>query len=405
MTNSKQKCIIYIGDFDLRNQNVQAHLVRNNATILNRLGYKVAFIGVNREASINEIDSLPKLNVGEENSYLELSNTLTIKGLLQYRMIVKTIIAFLDVISQSTKVSAIISYQAPTYAPVLKKIVSWCRKHGAKYIVNCADITIFNSQPLLRRLVMTLNWKYLHRVNKKNADGLIAVSSFIERFYHKDGMPSIIIPPLFNNTVDTSYQLNNKITFVYAGTPFVMKRKVNVDGMKDRLDKIVEYCIHLSNEKIEYRLLIIGVTKELYLDCIPQHRDALIENNDIIFCGRRSHNDTLIAVKNADYMLNYRDKNIMNEAGLSTKLVESVSLGTPVVMNSIGDSFRYLREGITGFELTGDFDRDVVLLQSLCNKTKDERMVLKQECAGDKTFAIERYETKFGEFLNEVLSN
>ena len=362
MTNSKQKCIIYIGDFDLRNQNVQAHLVRNNATILNRLGYKVAFIGVNREASINEIDSLPKLNVGEENSYLELSNTLTIKGLLQYRMIVKTIIAFLDVISQSTKVSAIISYQAPTYAPVLKKIVSWCRKHGAKYIVNCADITIFNSQPLLRRLVMTLNWKYLHRVNKKNADGLIAVSSFIERFYHKDGMPSIIIPPLFNNTVDTSYQLNNKITFVYAGTPFVMKRKVNVDGMKDRLDKIVEYCIHLSNEKIEYRLLIIGVTKELYLDCIPQHRDALIENNDIIFCGRRSHNDTLIAVKNADYMLNYRDKNIMNEAGLSTKLVESVSLGTPVVMNSIGDSFRYLREGITGVELTGDFDRDVVTI-------------------------------------------
>ena len=46
-----------------------------------------------------------------------------------------------------------------------------------------------------------------------------------------------------------------------------------------------------------------------------------------------------------------------------------------------------------------------MLLQSLCNKTKDERMVLKQECAGDKTFAIERYETKFGEFLNEVLSN
>ena len=104
-------------------------------------------------------------------------------------------------------------------------------------------------------------------------------------------------------------------------------------------------------------------------------------------------------------MLNYRDKNIMNEAGLSTKLVESVSLGTPVVMNSIGDSFCYLREGVTGFELIGNFDSDVQLLQSLCNKTLEERILLKQNCAGDKTFALERYETIFEAFLNKVLYN
>ena len=31
------KCIVYIGDFDIRNENVQSHLVRNNGKIFNEL--------------------------------------------------------------------------------------------------------------------------------------------------------------------------------------------------------------------------------------------------------------------------------------------------------------------------------------------------------------------------------
>ena len=104
-------------------------------------------------------------------------------------------------------------------------------------------------------------------------------------------------------------------------------------------------------------------------------------------------------------MLNYRDINVMNKAGLSTKLVESVSLGTPVVMNSVGDTFLYLCEGVTGYQLTGNTSRDVSLLKSLCGKTMEERMTLKRDCVGDRTFAIEKYETKLADFLSEVMNN
>mgnify|MGYP000795168917 FL=1 len=83
-SKAKQNCVIYIGDFDLRNENVQAHLVKNNAKILNRLGYRVAFIGVNREATFEEIERLPKLDVGEGNLLLELQSTLSVKGIMQY---------------------------------------------------------------------------------------------------------------------------------------------------------------------------------------------------------------------------------------------------------------------------------------------------------------------------------
>ncbi len=398
----KQKSIIYIGDFDLRNENVQAHLVRNNAKIFNHLGYIVAFIGVNREATNEEIQSLPILCVGDKNMFLELENTLSVSGLLCYQRTVKTILAFMDLVAQETDVRFVISYQSPTYALVLDKVIRWCWKKGAKYIVNSADITSFKSQPMLRRLVMSFNWKYLHRINKSNADGLIAVSRYIERFYHRVGMPSIVIPPLFDNYSDDSFELADTITFVYAGSPFVLKKNVKTVGMKDRLDKIIDLCLKLSTEKTLYRLVVIGITKDMYITCVPRHKVALDTNNDILFAGKYSHNDTLRAVRNADYMINLRDVNIMNEAGLSTKLVESVSLGTPVVMNSVGDTFLYLREGITGFRLSGDLESDVLIMKSLCNKSYEERITMKQACSGDKVFAIERYEPKFDAFLREV---
>lgn len=399
----KQNFIIYIGDFDLRNENVQAHLVKNNTKILNRLGYAVALIGVNRKAVFDEIASLPKLDVGKLNQYLELENTLTVSGLFKYKKTEKQIMAFMDGVVQHGNVMFVISYQAPTYAPILKKVSEWCRNQCAKYIVNCADITAFDSQPLLRRIVMKRNWNYLHKVNKKNADGLIAVSRFIEKFYQKDGMPSIIIPPLFDDFDDKDYELAAAATFVYAGTPFILKKNVNTVGMKDRLDKIVDLCLKLSAEGAIYQLLVIGITKDVYTTCIPRHRAALENNRDIVFKGRLAHKETLEAVRNADYMLNIRDHNVMNEAGLSTKVVESVSLGTPVVMNSIGDTFMYLREGITGYELSGVDTQDVYILKRLCDKSYDERVRLKKYCAGDRTFALERYEQKFDNFLKSVL--
>ena len=403
--NNKQKCIIYIGDFDLRNQNVQAHLVKNNGKILNRLGYKVAFIGVNREATYEEIDKLPSLEVGEGNLTLEVENTLTTKGILKYRDTANRIQSFMNDVAKNAKVEFVISYQAPTYALILKKIAKWSRQNGAKYIVNSADLPVFSSQPFFRRTVMSWNWYYLHKTNKRYADGIIAVSRYIERFYHKDGILSVIIPPLFDNYADYAFELAEIPTFVYAGTPFILKKNINISGMKDRLDIIVDLCLQLTKNNVKYRLLVIGITKDFYVTCIPRHKSELANNKDIQFVGRYSHEDTMKAVRNADYMINYRDINIMNEAGLSTKLVESVSLGTPVVMNSVGDTFLYLKEGITGFKLYGESEKDVEVLKSLSNKTEEERKVLKNQCAGDRTFTLDKYTAKLSDFLEAVLSN
>ncbi len=89
----------------------------------------------------------------------------------------------------------------------------------------------------------------------------------------------------------------------------------------------------------------------------------------------------------------------MTEAGLSTKVVESVSLGTPVVMNSIGDTFKYLDKGISGFELLGDMDEDVRVMTQLCNTDANYRLLLKKKCYSLQVFSINKYQKSMYDFL------
>lgn len=401
----KQKYIIYLGDFDLRNQNAQAHLVKNNAKILNNLGYKVAFIGVNRESKSTEIDSLPKIDsLGEGNLYLELENTLSLSGLLKYPKIEKRIISFIEDVSQESRVEFVISYQSPTFALILKRVIKWCKDNGAHYLVNCADITLFNSQPFFRRIAMIANWHYLHKVNRDNADGIIAVSSYIDRFYYKKGRPSIIIPPLFDEIVDFDYNLEDITTFVHAGYPFApIKRKLTAENMKDRLDLIVDWFIELSNRHIPYKFIIIGLSKETYCENIPWQKKQLEIIPEIVFKGRLLHSETLELVKNSDYMITYRDKNPMTEAGLPTKVVESVSLGTPVIMNDVGDTLNYLKEGISGYKIAEDKAHNLDLLTRLCgNKPMEDRLSSKLNCARLGTFRIESFQLIMDSFLKNV---
>lgn len=400
---NRQRCVIYIGDFDLRNQNVQAHLVKNNAKILNRLGYKVAFIGVNKEVFYKkDIESLPSLDVGD-NCFFEVENTLNVSGFFKFHQIAQRILLFCEELTKEYDITHVISYQAPTFALILSKIVKFCSKNKISYIVNCADVTLFRSQPLFRRVVMTINWHYLHRINKKYANGIIAVSSYIEKFYFKPGRPTLILPPLFDEDMDLSYNLDNVTTFVHAGFPFApLRKKLTSNHMKDRLDLIVDWFIELSNRKVVCKLIIIGLSKETYIENIPWQKEQLEHTPEIVFKGRCSHAEALEMVKNSDYMITYRDKNPMTEAGLPTKVVESVSLGTPVIMNDVGDTLKYLKQGISGYKIAQKKEEDIDLLVSLCGRTMEERVSSKHECAQLHTFLLDNYQNKVESFLNSV---
>ena len=101
-------------------------------------------------------------------------------------------------------------------------------------------------------------------------------------------------------------------------------------------------------------------------------------------------------------MINYRDVNKMTLAGYSTKVVESVSLGTPVIVNDIGDTFRYLSNEM-GFILTGNEVDDISILQKACSLPKSRIDNMKVECLKNNPFVKENYIEKMSKFLKDVM--
>jgi len=400
-----EKCIVYIGDFDFRNENVQSHLVRNNGIIFSDLGYKTAYIGMNRDVtSFDGLKGLPEIGLREHEIYYELPNTLNMSGLLKCSEVCKKIIRILDELKGKFSIEYVITYQSPTYAVAVKKTAKWAKKHGVKYIVNCADLPVFDAQPSLKKTVMKSNWKKLHRINNKYADGIIAVSSYIDSFFKKEGRPSVVIPPLFD-TLKCSFEgeLNDVPSFVYAGVPFIITgSEVPVSGMKDRLDYIIDLFIRLSENEIPYKFTVVGITKEDYLSCVPRHGKLSEDDGSIVFLGRKSHDETLSIIKKADFSINYRDENLMTKAGFSTKIVESTSVGTPVVINDTGDTFSYLENGSDAFMLSGDVDTDVSELKKMCSLTADERLETKRSLYNKRIFDINNYNEAVFTFLKSV---
>lgn len=401
----KQKAIIYIGDFDFRNNNVQAHLVKNNGKIFEKLNYKVIYIGIDRKnLDISLLKNLQNEKKLFEN-YYELPNTLNVKGIFKYNIICHEIIKILDIIKNKYAIEFIITYQAPTYAKSLKVIAEWTKYNNIKYIVNCADLPIFDLQPIVKRIVMKINWYFLHKINKKYSDGVISVSKYIDIFYKKKGCESVIIPPLFDtSTVDLKLNsITNIPTFVYAGRPFAMYGKeVNSKGMKDRLDRIIDLFLEIYRQNIKFKFYIIGVDKNEYVECVPRQKEALEKIDTIYFLGRKTHKETINFVGEADFMINYRDDNLMTKAGFSTKVVESVSLGTPVIMNDISDTFEYLDENISGFKLSGKDTIDIEFLKTLCCFDVDFRKKIKRRCFESKIFDYNNYIDKFDYFFRKV---
>ena len=405
-STNKPECIVYIGDFDFRNENVQSFLVRSNARIFRSIGYNVAFVGVNtKEKSFDGLAAQEDVKMGEGYSYLELPSTLNTLGLFKVPEIEKRIIEYLNGIEIANSIKYLISYQCPSYSILLKSVIKWCRIHSVKYVVNCADLPTFDIQPIPRRYIMAANWSYLHRINKREAVGIIAVSKYIADFYRKDGRSSIIVPPLFDETAFTP-QIKERAettSFVYAGTPFKVTGGVaNAKGMKDRLDKVIDLFLELTKQKIPYIFKIVGIDKKDYLTGVPHHKEPLSECKTIEFLGRHSHTETLQIVSEADYSINYRDENLMTKAGFSTKIVESISVGTPIVMNSISDTFEYVEEGLLGFVLSGVSSSDVELLKQLCSASKEKRNQLKQFCLESGAFLIDKYDQEMKLFLDSL---
>lgn len=324
MKGFEKGTILYVGNFELPDKGAAANRVVSNGKIFNQLGYRTAFLGVNKELTTSGIHLLDANRHMYEEAYPRGN-----KQWLEHMISVENIET---IVKQLGDVKMIVLYNVPyTLLVNAKKTFG---KRGIQIVYDCTEWTGVTEGSLPKRIVKKLDEHFIRAHIHKTADGLIVISSLMEQGYA--GCENLIkLPPLIDIADPIWHQTMEKddvFTFCFAGI---------LDGNKESLDAIVEAYGRLESAKV--RLNIIGVTEDAFCDFYDNGAEIIKQcKNEINFMGRFSHEETIKHAANCDCYIFIRQSDVRNNAGFPTKFSESFTCGVPIITTDISDVAGYM---------------------------------------------------------------
>jgi glycosyltransferase involved in cell wall biosynthesis len=241
---------------------------------------------------------------------------------------------------QPTKPSHVILYGG--YTPYMLRLLPWCRRHGVTLI---ADLVEWYEPGSLGRLGLRNLNSYLAMEHLfQRADGIIAISSFLETFYRQRGCVVTRVPPTLDVrevTLPTRDQdaSARPLRLIYAGNP----------GAKDLLRPVLEALSMADPGGHRFELVVLGPS----LEQVRAHCPGRQLSAGVRVLGRVPQEDVAAHLQRADFSVLLREPRRMTEAGFPTKFVESLACGVPVIANLTSDLARFLRDGQEGLVCSG----------------------------------------------------
>ncbi|MBP2070684.1 glycosyltransferase [Thermoanaerobacterium butyriciformans] len=385
--------ILYVGGFELPDKNAAAHRVLSNGKIFRELGYDVVFIDIDKSLKFNSnILETKKSIQGFEcwsRPYPKSNNEW-----INYLTNIDSIKLISDRYEQ---VKAIIAYNYQAIA--LYKLRNFCHKHNIKIIADCTEWYSTKGSNIVFKIIKGLDSFLRMRIIQKRLDGLIVISKYLENYY-RNCNNVIRIPPLVDlneekwNAVTTEYS-DNKLRFIYSGSP---------GKNKDKLNLLLETLYELK-EHDNYVLNIVGITEEQYIYDYPDHKELLNALGERVkFLGRLSHIDSIKALKNSDFSVFIREDTRLTKAGFPTKFVESISCGVPVITTNTSDLKDYLYEGENGFFINQDANISIEKLKNILYIDKNDVLKMKRNCYKYNVFFYRNYLSECKEFLESIIN-
>lgn len=400
--SKEMKKVLYIGNFSFPYGNASGARVLGNGLLFRELGYEVTFVGVS-----NKLKNKESLN----------STRSTFRGFeyynFPYPQSFTEWLAFnskfhqFEELFRSLKYDIVVCYGSPCLSLFNYKLSRWCDSNGIHFLIDCVDMIPSTSGSIIHRVVKSLDEYYQKKVLPRNAAGLIVISSYLSNFYSDRGNKTVIIPPLIDlgkyESIIYQRSKDDVLRLIYVGFPFATDgRRVPRDSFKDRLDIAIEA---LGGENLpRFIFNIYGISKEQYLKVIPEHGPLLVVLDEKVkFWGSVDNEKVINEIANSDFTLLLRDVNEMTSAGFPTKVVESISCGTPVITTQTSDLKEYIVNNRTGFFV------DINNLETLQRQLKDifeigssDKLVLKEYCKDSKLFSYSKFRSRFSKFLTEL---
>ena len=371
--------VLYIGNFELPDKGASANRVVSNAKLFNSIGYQTVLLGVSKDKTCTDIRPLKnnfRLMMYERPYPVSMKMWLGHMYSSEYINIM---------IKLHEDIVLVILYNMPFSA--LKAAKKACKGKNIRVAYDCtewADVTDGNA---VKRFVKKHDEKLIRNKLADAADGLIVISSMMERQYQ--GCKAMVkLPPL----VDVEDKIwrqqpapHEDFEFCFAGM---------LDGQKDSLDVIVKAFARVCDE--ETRLRVIGVTKDEFQSVYPDAVEELNKCGDnIIFMGMQSHFDTIRYVIGCDCYIFIRPADTRNNAGFPTKFAEAITCGVPMIASRVSDVASFADNNMI---LIDSPDESKIVDAMKSRKAKAEKNLIR------KTFDYKNYQDSLSQWTAAILN-
>lgn len=393
--------ILILGAFRFPNGDAAAARVLGVGKALRSEGYKVAYAGWEQSERPEDSDGNGGFSY-EGFSYCSQGEFRTrqlppVRRLLGYLFAGSNTLKWLKSI-RTENVRAIITYHGGSL--FLLRLALFCRLRGIKLIADCTEW--YDPEGLVggRFGIAHLDNEFRMRFVNRLIGRLIVISHFLQDYYSARSCQVVRVPPtidLGDQKWQVTVEKNSRavLSLVYAGVP----------GKKDLLSSALYGIRHLKNEGISIVLNLLGPSRADLLSCVEGDERLLDDlEGALVFHGRVEQEMVPRIVAQSDFSILLRPVKRVSSAGFSTKLVESLAAGVPVIANCTGDINQYIKDGREGILLAGtaveDFLAGVRRALAMSELELNEMKHAAKKCA-ENSFSYSQYSILLADFFSD----
>lgn len=389
--------IIYITAGSFPEGGAAARRIYGNCVSMRNKGHNVEILSAQENLNMSSNYSYYKgIKIISLNERVHESKYKLLKHFLYLSIGNKTINYLNSLISRP---DVIILYSG--YSPYLIKLIPWCKKYNVKLVFDAVEwYDPPNKIAYLTPYYLNIELAMRRLIAKSN--NVICISSYLCRYFKSKGCNTILIPPtlpLEYIEFITRKSLTNNINLVYAGSP----------GRKENLKVVIEAVQIINNMKQtrKFCLHLAGINNDFLLRIFTKGQiSQLFNNNTIKVYGHLTYEDSLELVKKSDFSTVIRPSSRSNNAGFSTKIVESLSVGTPVITTLTSDISKYIHNEGNGF-ICKDTSKDEIvktlLKISQLSDSKYSSLRFNARRTAESNFDALGYSKQIDDFLQNLL--
>lgn len=385
------KKIIYVTPVLVPGSSAASKRIIANAKLLKLLNYEVSIYSGLNLADEKNIDGIVITPSG-----IGIEKDQGLKKLFAYR---KSILHTIEQISKLdiSNIKAIIVYSG--YSFYLAPLIRWSKKNKIPLVFDAVEwyTPAKNTHWLVKPYFWNTEFAMQYFIPK--AKNVIAISTYLYKYYKSKNCNTVVIPPLFcEKTVNKNLEKRNYLQLSYTGTP----------GNKDNLNQVLTAILELNEEnnykKIKFQ--IAGINTQQLLS-YPAFSERKIIDFPSYF-NAHGYISSHLAKKitsNSDFSILFRKNNKTNKSGFPTKVVESLSVGTPIFLNYSSDLHLYLNHNKNAIVID-DFSVKSIkyALVKMLNLTKSQLQEMRDDSfnTAKNNFAIHTKKKAMKFFLDNL---